>query len=90
MATRLTPNPLESDAQHERYYHLDIPYLELDQIREELYALRPLLWGLPEGDWIRERVRKLEAERTRRRYGDKEVVAAKTKPKHRPVEGVKL
>ena len=62
------PDPLQNDSQYDRYYHFDIPNLELNDIRDELYALRPLLWGLPKGDWIRERVGVLENELARRQY----------------------
>jgi len=68
MTPSIIPNPVESANQYERYYHHDIPGLEVSDIRDELYALRPLLWGLPKVDWIRERVRELEKELARRPY----------------------
>jgi len=58
--TIITPNPLSSDVEYRRYYHFDIPYLELDDLQDELYALRPVLWGLPPTHWLRERVKILE------------------------------
>lgn len=68
IATIIKPNPLESDTQYYRYYHYDIPGAELSDLQDELWALRPLLWGLPKGDWIRQRVHELEAELARRPY----------------------
>lgn len=67
MTKVLIPDPLKSDSEYDRYYHFDIPNLEVSDIRDELYALRPLLWGLPKGDWLRERVEVLEKELAIRR-----------------------
>lgn len=89
-ATIITPNPLESDSQYTRYYHYDIAFLELDALQDELYALRPLLWGLDRADWIRERVQMIEAEIAKRRYTTGQPVKAKLKPKRRLARGVKL
>jgi len=89
MTKALIPNPLQSDSQYDRYYHYDIPYLKLDELHEELYALRPLLWGLPETDWIRQRVKELETEIAKRRYSGDQPIKAKPKPKQL-AEGVKL
>jgi hypothetical protein len=68
MTNVLTPNPVNSDGQYARFYHLDIERLEDTQLTDELYALRPLLWGLPSDHWLRKRVRMLEAETGRRNW----------------------
>jgi len=68
MTKVLIPNPLQSDSEYDRYYHYDIPNLELSDVRDELYALRCLLWwDLPGGHWLRERVRLLGIELSKRR-----------------------
>ena len=56
----LAPNPLESDTEYNRYYHHDLPGMDITALHDELYALRPMLWGLGPDDWLRERVRYLE------------------------------
>ena len=89
MTNPLIPNPLENDSQYNRYYHYDISHTELSDLWDELHALRPLLWGLPQDDWLRQRLRELENEVAKRKYGDKQPAKAKPKPK-RLVEGVKL
>jgi hypothetical protein len=71
MTPVIIPNPLESDTQYYRYHHFDIPGAELSDLQDELYALRPLLWGLPKDGWLRERVRLIEAELAKRRYNAK-------------------
>lgn len=68
MNKALIPDSLNSDAEYTRFYHLDIPELDDTELRDELYALRPLLWGLAEGDWVRQRVRGLESELAKRQY----------------------
>lgn len=67
MTKPLIPNPVESDTQYNRYCHYDIADLELSDLQDELYCLRPLLWGLPKDDWLRERVKMLERELSKRR-----------------------
>lgn len=63
----LTPDPLQSDRQYNRFYHLDLSDLEGRELTDELYALRPLLWELPSDHWLRERVSRLEREVAKRR-----------------------
>lgn len=85
----LIPDPLNSHCQFNRFYHLDLPDLEDTELRDELYALRPLLWGLPPDHWLRERVKMLEAELIRRRRGNTRYeFRGRQKPKL--AEGVKL
>jgi len=68
MVSNLIPDPLDNDLAYARFYHFDIDTLEPTDILDELYALRPLLWGLPESHWLRERVRLLEADLVKRKY----------------------
>jgi hypothetical protein len=63
----VTPDPLKSNGEYNRYHHFDIPNLDSEDLQDELNALRPLLWGLEKNDWARERVRLLEHELARRR-----------------------
>lgn len=63
----LIPDPFETEAQHCRFYHLDIPSLDDTELVNELDALRPLLWWkLPDSDWLEERVRLLKGESRKR------------------------
>lgn len=62
----LIPDPLRSSGQYDRFYYLDIPELDDISLTDELYALRPLLWGLPADHWLRERVSMLETELRKR------------------------
>jgi hypothetical protein len=72
---RLVPDPFETEEQHCRFYHLDIPNLDDTEILDELHALRPLLWWkLPDDDWLRERVRMLQIELAKRRDGKRQGV----------------
>ena len=68
MTDILVPDLLQSDRQYERFYHLDLPELEDLELTDELYALRPLLWGLPADYWFRQRVTMLEKELQKRRW----------------------
>jgi len=71
----LIPNPFEAEEQYRRFYHLDIPNLDDTEIIDELHALRPLLWWkLPDNDWLRERVTRLETELAKRRGGKRQRV----------------
>lgn len=89
--TIITPNPLSSDTEFNRYYHYDIPGAELSDLQDELYCLRPLLWGLPQNHWLRERVSQLQAEITKRKYSGHDLPQGKPKVKpKRLAEGVKL
>ena len=92
MTPVVVPNPLESDNQYERYYHYDLPGADLSDLQDELYALRPMLWWkIDDTGWLRERVRQLEAEITKRKYSDSQSPQAKPKAKpKRLAEGVKL
>jgi hypothetical protein len=83
----LVPDPLQSDRQYIRFYHLDIPSLEDTELTDELYALQPLLWELDSEHWLRERVENLEAELAKRRYTGHEF---RGQPKPKLAEGVKL
>ncbi len=83
----LVPDPLESDRQNERFYHFDIPSLEDDELLDELWALRPHLWGLNSEHWLRERVIMLEKELSKRQRDTRYKFS---KPKSKLAEGVKL
>ena len=89
MSSVLIPNPLDSDRQFERFHHLDIPGLEDAALMDELHALSPLLWWrLPNGHWLRERVKMLNAELYKRRGNTGFGFSGKPKPKL--AEGVTL
>ena len=83
----LIPDHLSSDQQYERFYHFDIEGLADTELTDELYALRPLLWGLSPDHWLRERVKMLEAELTKRRYTGHEF---RGQPKPKQAAGVTL
>ena len=84
----LVPDPLSSDRQYARFNHLDLPGLEDIELSDELYALRPLLWGLSGDHWLRERVQMLEDELVKRRGNTGHEFRGWPKPKL--AEGVKL
>jgi hypothetical protein len=84
----LIPDPLSSDRQRDRFYHLDFANLEDMELTDELYALHPLLWGLDPDHWLRERCQKLENELRKRQWRETEYKIPKPKPK--PAEGVRL
>jgi len=84
----LIPDPLSSDRQFERYYHYDLADMETGELLDELYVLRPMLWGLPSEHWLRERVKMLEAEMIKRRGNTSHEFRGQPKPKQ--AEGVKL
>lgn len=63
------PNPLESDKQYLRFYHLDIASLETSELIDEFNTLRPQLWQLSADDWRRERVAAIIHELSRRSPG---------------------
>ena len=83
----LVPDAFLSDRQHERFYHLDIPSLEDSELLDELWALRPHLWGLDAQHWLRERVIMLEQELSNRQRDTKYKFS---KPKPKMANGVKL
>jgi hypothetical protein len=82
MTKLLIPDPLNSDAEYARFHFLDIPELDNIELRDELNYIKALLWGIPAEHWLRERVRQLETEITRRKYSDSQLPQAK--PKARP------
>lgn len=84
----LTPNPLDTKNQYARFHHQDLPGLSDTDMVEELYALRPLLWGSPPDHWFRARVLALEKELAKRRGTSHEFIKQRTK--HTPAQGVKL
>ena len=84
----IIPDPLVSYQQCCRFYHWDIASLERGELLDEFYALRPLLWGLPPDDWLRERIAKLEAELIKRQGNAGNEFRSQPKPKL--AEGVKL
>jgi len=89
----LVPDPCDTYAAWRRYYHHDISELELSELVDELHALRPFLWGLPRNHWLRERVRVLENELTKRKYAEPQLPKPKSRPSPRvkhQLEGVKL
>ena len=88
MTDIFVPDLLSSDRQYARYYHFDLPELEDTELTDELWALRPLLWGLPTDHWLRGRVSRLEAELKKRRF---DIGSGASKwQKSKPAEGVKL
>ena len=64
----LIPDPLDNDSQYARFYHLDIATLDDTELLDELYALRPILWGLAPDNWLRERVKLIQTELAKRKY----------------------
>jgi len=84
----LIPDPLSSDREYNRFHSLDIADLEDMELTDELHYLRPLLWGLDSEHWLRERVKALEAETSKRRYNAGYEFRGQPKPK--PAEGVTL
>lgn len=60
------PDYLDNSDAFKRFYHEDIPFIETKALWEELYFLRPLLWG-NEKPWYGERVQRIEQEIRRRR-----------------------
>lgn len=68
MTTFSMPDPMYSYQQFIRYNHLDIPDLDDEELKEELWSLRSLLFWLPPRHWIRDRVRELGKEYGRRHY----------------------
>ena len=74
MSDVLIPDPLHNDEQYNRFYHFDIPYMETQELADELHYLRAHLWGLLADDWRRERVRVLESELKRRKVEVKNAI----------------
>jgi hypothetical protein len=86
--TTLIPNPFDSDSQYYRFHYIDIIALEDSELQDELWALRPHLWGLPANHWLRERVSRLEAELQKRKFNVGSEASKRQTPKQ--AEGVKL
>lgn len=84
----LVPDPLASNRQYKQFYHLDLSELEDVELIDELNYLCSRLWGLPSEHWLRERVKALKAEISKRRGNTNHSFRARPKPK--PAEGVKL
>ena len=83
----LAPDPLASNEQYRRFYCLDIGGLEDMELADELNYLQARLWGLPEGNWARERVHLLVDEINHR--GNTGYTLSK-QPKPKLAAGVKL
>jgi len=66
MVITLYANPMDTYEGYLRFHHLDVADLTDSEVLEELYCLRPQLWGLPQDDWLRQRVQILESESHRR------------------------
>jgi len=88
LVLRLVPNPLVSDRQYCRFYHLDVCELDDTELRDELYTLYSFLWGLPPGHWVRQRVERLEEELLKRKYNIRNESSGQRK--FLPAKGVKL
>lgn len=69
MVTTLYADPLDTYEGYLRFHHMDLSDLGDSDLLDELSALRPLLWGLPANDWLRERAQVLRAETDRRAKG---------------------
>ena len=82
----LIPDPLSSDRQFARFYHLDLSELQDRETTDELHYLWLQLWGLDSDHWARARVQILEEELARRRG----VARYEPSRKPKPAEGVKL
>jgi hypothetical protein len=83
----LVPDPLMSDSQYDRFYHLDLCELGDTELKDELNYLRPLLWGLDLRHWMRERVIMLEQELSKRQRDTRYKFS---KPNSKMSEGVTL
>jgi hypothetical protein len=88
MDSKFIPNPLNSDRQFARFCHHDVAYLTDYELKDEINALRPHLWGLPNDNWLRERVAQLEDELVKRRGGKTDRYTKH--PKFKPADGVIL
>lgn len=84
----LVPDPLSSDRQYARFCHFDLSEMQDREMTDELHCLWPQLWGLDSDHWLRERVRMLEAELSKRQGDSGHYFRAQLKPKL--AEGVKL
>jgi len=84
----LTLDPFDCDQQYNRFYHHDLAFSEDSKLAVELWALRPLLLGLPPEIWLFERVQALEGELKKRQWREPEYKIHK--PKSKLAEGIKL
>jgi len=62
------PDPMYSDYQYARFYHLDVSHLSDEELKSELWSYRSLLYWLPPRHWIRDRERELGKEYGKRFY----------------------
>lgn len=62
----LIPDPLNTDTEYDRFHHVDVAGMDPEEMANELDALRPLLWGLAADNWLRGRVKVLEAALSKR------------------------
>ena len=83
----LIPDPLISDRQYNRFYHLDLSDLEDTKLLDEYHYLRAHLWLLSSYDWLRERVKALETELIKRQGNTSNEFRAR--PKLKLAEGIK-
>ena len=67
MTKLLIPDPLNSDSEYARFNHFDIPELDNSELTDELNYIKALLWEVPAGHWLRQRVKALERELAKRR-----------------------
>ena len=84
----LIPDPLYSDGEYQRFYHLDLPELDDTQLTDEVNYIRPLLWRLESVHWLRARAKMIEGE-IRKRRGDT-AYKARGQRKPKPAYGVRL
>ena len=102
MSSILIPNPLDTDQQHNRFYHHDLASMETEDLLNELHAIQSRLWFLKSDrfarmgglfeqgrrvEWLRERISRIETELRKRRYTAQE---ARSQPKPKLAEGVIL
>ena len=87
ISPNFVPNPLNSDRQYARFSHHDLADSEGSELIEELWFIRPCLWGLPADAWLRERHQVLQGELRKRQWREAEYKARKILPK---AEGVQL
>ena len=74
------PEPMATFQQFNRFNHFDIPDLSDEELKEELWSLRSLLFWLPPRHWIRDRVRELGKEYGRRHYAQNTQNAPRLQP----------
>lgn len=103
MTVLAIPNPLDTDAELNRFYHYDLASREEQDLRCELCSARCQLWLLKSSDrlvrvlglferrrrvqWLEERISRIEGELRTRRYASWET---RSQPKPRLSRGVIL